>query len=764
MSTMLLSTNIVPSIVIAQAESNEDPEEETEIIESNEENQDSEDNETDDSLVEESSLDALSLSEYLRIHSNNSIELFSTIHIELSENQDIILKGQIPSGYNLLLTLGEYPTIVDGEEFELTIASVQENLGISLIDEVTQESIEEVTVDLADLIKELLDLSGDKPLETVEELPDSLNDLEIFEDDGEEISRYFEVEEVLHDENRTLSLVEKDQVAPFSANGEREHQNGIYTVASGDTFNQIAESFELTPLQLRHWNSHISNINILQVGDKIAVDRQGVESMLSSSDRARLVSNDNPAEFNSTHEFISGIAPMAIEVSNQAGEEALYPSLMIAQAMHESGVARQGIGMSQLSRPPYNNLFGIKAGVNQPSALAWTWEQIQGERVDVIAAFRTFPSYVDSLQGYANLLRYGRGTGEDFYYRGTWSSNTNDVFQVLDDGGLRGYATDPAYFNAIRNYINNYDLTRFDRNVERIQGQNRFQTAAHVSREGWNSSDTVVITDGFEFADALAGAPLAAELNAPILLTRSNRLEAATKDEILRLGAKNAIILGGEVAVSSDVEAELNSLGVSTNRIAGATRYETAGLIADELISRTGATEGILVYGFDFADAMSVASFAAREGIPIYLTPTRQLSTEVLHASNQLDDWYIIGGPIAITGAVGQRLQGRVSGDVTRISGDNRYATNQRVINHFGNGGEQVYVASGTDFPDALTGSVLAGREGSGVMLVNNSDRYIRSQINFSKNNGLTNFTLLGGEVALPKRIEQSFEMFRVVE
>lgn len=241
----------------------------------------------------------------------------------------------------------------------------------------------------------------------------------------------------------------------------RGHKNGLYTVQRGDTFNAIADSFGLSPLQLTVWNRHIPNINVLAVGQTLAVTRTGVEQLLSSADKARLMLTNNPSPFKSVHEFIDWMAPSAIEVSNRSGEEALYPSLMIAQAIHESGAART-IGLSSLSRPPYHNLFGIKAGNNPDYVAAWTWEVMNGIRVDVIARFRSFPSYTQSLDVYANMMRRGRGTGEDFYYRGTWRKNTKDVMEVLDNGGLRGYATDPEYFNAIRRVINNYNLTRFD--------------------------------------------------------------------------------------------------------------------------------------------------------------------------------------------------------------------------------------------------------------------------------------------------------------
>jgi flagellum-specific peptidoglycan hydrolase FlgJ len=260
---------------------------------------------------------------------------------------------------------------------------------------------------------------------------------------------------------RTLNPQVKSTFEQLYRTVERVHVNGIYTVRQGDNFRRIAEGFGMTTLQLEQYNPQITNTNQISIGQKIAVTRQGVESMLSASERSRLVGSNNPSQFNNAQHFVDWMAPRAQAVSRQQGEEALYPSLMIAQAMHESGVARS-IGESQLARPPHYNLFGIKARNNQAYTLHWTWEHINGQDLDVLARFRSFSSYDESLQEYANLLRYGRGTGEDFYYRGTWRRNTSDVWQVLRDGGLRGYATDPAYFTAIENYIRQYNLTQYD--------------------------------------------------------------------------------------------------------------------------------------------------------------------------------------------------------------------------------------------------------------------------------------------------------------
>lgn len=268
------------------------------------------------------------------------------------------------------------------------------------------------------------------------------------------LPRASEIDELLHGQEAESAI--QPRMSMFSTSSTRSHVNGIYTVRSGDTFNAIATSFSLSTRQLQEWNGHVSNTSNLVVGTRLAVNRRGVESMLSSSDKARLYSGGATPVFSTPQGFIDEIAPRAIAISNQAGQQALYPSLMIAQAAHESNYGR-----SSLASPPYYNLSGIKGTHNGNSTLMWTWEVLGGVRVDVLAGFRQYPSYDASLQDYANLMRRGLSWDRN-YYAGTWRSNTSSVWQVLDNGGLRGYATDPNYFAAIRRIINQFDLTKYD--------------------------------------------------------------------------------------------------------------------------------------------------------------------------------------------------------------------------------------------------------------------------------------------------------------
>lgn len=291
--------------------------------------------------------------------------------------------------------------------------------------------------------------------------------------------------------------------------------------------------------------------------------------------------------------------------------------------------------------------------------------------------------------------------------------------------------------------------------VTRIQGSTRFETSAQISRETFDSADTVIITNAREFADGLVGAPLAYQYDAPILIVQGNRLHPSIAAEIGRLGASEAIILGGDVAVSQSIEIQLSNLNLSTRRLAGATRFDTAELVAEELTGNVPSDQAILVDGFEFADALSVASFAALDGTPIYLTRSHTLTNP--DALSEYDETLIIGGEQAISLDIENELNNPV-----RLAGANRYETNVEVLNYFGVDSDEIFIATGLDFVDALTGSILVAESNSGLGLVRGGVSEPLGE--FIESNAFTSASIFGGEVAVSSTVESQLNSFFNVE
>jgi uncharacterized protein len=286
--------------------------------------------------------------------------------------------------------------------------------------------------------------------------------------------------------------------------------------------------------------------------------------------------------------------------------------------------------------------------------------------------------------------------------------------------------------------------------VDRIFGMDRYETAIEISKKGWETSDTVVIARGDTFPDALAGAPLASKLDAPILLTSKSYMSKEVQDEITRLGAKKAIILGGEGAVSDYVDYQINGLGVRTERISGLDRFETAANIA----ARLGGSQdkAVIANGYSFADALSVASYAAQNGYPIILTEHDDLPKASAKAIKSIEEQVVVGGE----GVIGSKVFNKLS-NAERYSGIDRYATSAEIAKNLTPAAENAIVATGKDFTDALAGSVLAAKEGAEILLVK-PDEVPESILEAIEKDQIKNFHIIGGVNAVGESVAQTLK------
>ena len=132
--------------------------------------------------------------------------------------------------------------------------------------------------------------------------------------------------------------------------------------------------------------------------------------------------------------------------------------------------------------------------------------------------------------------------------------------------------------------------TLLDGEVRRVFGPTRYHTAAEIADEvgvGTLGGETsVFLANGETFVDALAVSPEAYAAQIPILLTPPNELHEASEAFIEENNVQRVWILGGPVAVSSQVEADVATLNGATTqvtRVFGGTAEETAVEIAEEI-------------------------------------------------------------------------------------------------------------------------------------------------------------------------------------
>ncbi|GAA5161206.1 hypothetical protein GCM10011366_09090 [Ornithinimicrobium tianjinense] len=355
------------------------------------------------------------------------------------------------------------------------------------------------------------------------------------------------------------------------------------------------------------------------------------------------------------------------------------------------------------------------------------------------------------------------GTSRDIYsflsFVGLYGTGAPGVGIVIDDidGAGNSVGTlayeDPFYPEDVDGPCS------FD--IERIGGETRLETAAMLSAQKFVSADTVIIATSRTYPDALAAAPWAAQLGAPLLLSNPTGLSAATTAELARLQPSSVIVIGGEAAlgegVLDDVAATLP--GALVERVGGASRYETSAMIAGQVLQDSTA-EVYVASGQGFADALVLSALAARHQAPLVLVRQDDIpsASAAVLATLDFDHLYAAGGPMVLSDAV---LTDAADGvPVTRYAGADRYGTAAQVLEQFPAEG-RVMVATGADFPDSLTSVPVAARTGAGVALtrpdsvpaavMTQIDRLI-AEVSFPL------ITIVGGPVAVNPSVEAQLQ------
>ncbi|MGH4120756.1 cell wall-binding repeat-containing protein [Clostridium sp.] len=315
----------------------------------------------------------------------------------------------------------------------------------------------------------------------------------------------------------------------------------------------------------------------------------------------------------------------------------------------------------------------------------------------------------------------------------TWKSSDAKVATVDNTGKVIAVGTGKAIITVTTSDGNktttcNVIVNGPSKNIQVISaiGSDRYDTAVKLSQNQFDNADTVVIVNGKVMADGLGATPLASYKNAPLLLTETNNLPKTTINEIKRLKAKNAIIVGGSGVVSDNVKLQMQALGLTVERISGNDRYGTSLEIAKYIDKNCYDVSKIVVsYGYGEADALSIASTAARDKMPLILVNKNVISTEVYDwlKSESLEDAYIIGGNGVVTDGVLDKINVITSANVinNRLGGKNRFETNALVIDKFYEDFiDKTYITKGYELIDALAVGPVAAINGSPVVLSGN--------------------------------------------
>lgn len=354
-----------------------------------------------------------------------------------------------------------------------------------------------------------------------------------------------------------------------------------------------------------------------------------------------------------------------------------------------------------------------------------------------------------------------------------WANADHTWYWALEQSGTRGHAVrrltmypywSHAGFSAYRHKSID-EVDDYADHVLEVAGPERYSTALAASRLAFEagSATCAVICSGATWPDALGGSALAGALGGPVLLVAPNAVPSQLPAELARLGVTDVTIVGGTGAVSEGVAGALDALpNVSVRRIGGVDRYQTAALVASATIAARGgvttetpAPPVYLATGTDFADALGASAVAAYTGSPVLLSRPETLSPSAAQfvTGASISQVYVAGGTGALSTTVTAGLAELGVDDVQRFAGINRYATSLLLAKHgveLGLAWDDVAIATGTGFADALAGGVMQARRGS-VLVLTPPDRLAPAPDWAVRENGdaIERVTVLGGTGAV---------------
>ncbi|MDH6180305.1 putative cell wall-binding protein [Microbacteriaceae bacterium SG_E_30_P1] len=292
---------------------------------------------------------------------------------------------------------------------------------------------------------------------------------------------------------------------------------------------------------------------------------------------------------------------------------------------------------------------------------------------------------------------------------------------------------------------------------ERIEGPDRWAVSANISQESYpDGADVVYISSGNVFPDALSAGPAAARDGAPLLLVSATAVAPSVVSEIQRLDPSKIVVIGGEASVSPAVYTQLAGLADSIERVAGATRYEVSREIAERSFSATGVETAYVATGANFPDALAGGGAAGITGAPVILVngsaTTLDAATATLLDELGVEEIKVLGGPNSVSAGVFEDL-----GDIAptvRLSGADRF-TAAIAINEdaFAGGANTVFLATGSNFPDALAGSAWAAKQPAPLYVVR-PNCVPQAVLNSISSLAPTNIVLLGGPATLTPAVE----------
>ncbi|MGN6688758.1 MAG: cell wall-binding repeat-containing protein [Actinomycetales bacterium] len=284
--------------------------------------------------------------------------------------------------------------------------------------------------------------------------------------------------------------------------------------------------------------------------------------------------------------------------------------------------------------------------------------------------------------------------------------------------------------------------------LDREAGDTRYATSAAISRTNYAPGVPVAfVATGEAFPDGLTAGAAAAKLGGPVLLSPPGSVGPDATGDLDRLHPGRIVVLGGPAVFPDTTLAALRSRypAATVTRWAGADRYATAAAVSSHTFT-PGVPDVFVATGANFPDALAATAAAGAAGAPVLITPPAGLPTAVKTELARLKPARITiaGGATVVPNAIATALQGYTTGTVRRLYGQDRDGTAAAIAATFAAPVGRAMLATGLNFPDALAGAAVAGRDHAPVLL---TDRACLSSVIVNQLNRLTptQASILGG-------------------
>jgi len=248
--------------------------------------------------------------------------------------------------------------------------------------------------------------------------------------------------------------------------------------------------------------------------------------------------------------------------------------------------------------------------------------------------------------------------------------------------------------------------------VARLAGSDRYSTAVAISKSAYpqGGARTVYVVTGTNFPDALGAGPAAAAAAGVVLPVSGTGIPAVVAQELKRLAPREIVVVGGSGVVSESVRKQLAGYADTVRRVSGTDRYATAGAVGTDRFG-SGVAGVLIATGANYPDALAGSAVGAVAGKPILLVQKDSLPPATVKALTALKPRSIevLGSTGVVSDRVLTALKGYTTGSVTRRAGADRYTTAAKISSGAYAKASTVYLATGTNYPDALAGGPAAG-------------------------------------------------------